>query len=396
MTSEKVISWYGWPAIQSSFVDVTEKRQVEEALRSSRGTLRAIIDAVPAMINAKDSDGRFIFMNEYEAEVLGVSVREVVGKTVEEITSPSHAAYTDALVQQVVRSGRALPFFEEAITGHDGVTRTCLTTLLPLPESGKGRRVATVSLDITSRQAGEREREELIQELEVRNAELERFSYTVSHDLKSPLITIRGFMGLLEQDIMAGDQERISKDIEQIQEAAQTMQGLLRDLLRLSRIGWVTGVLEDVSLSQIAAEAMQRVSGLLSAFRFDVNVSEPLPSVRGDRARLIEVLQNLLENAVKFRGSQTHPRVDIGCRMDAQEMVCFVRDNGAGIDPRYHEKVFGLFERLDQKVEGTGIGLALVRRIIEVHGGRIWVESEGEETGSTFCFVLPLVEQGTD
>ena len=346
-------------------------------------------DASP-MINAKDAHGRFTFMNEYQANVLGVSVREVVGKTTAQVTTATHGAYVDGLEQQVLRSGRALPFFEEALSGHDGVRRTCLTTLVPLPESGSGRRVATISLDITSRKEGEREREELIQELETRNAELERFSYTVSHDLKSPLITIRGFMGLLEQDIVAGDRERVSKDIEKIQEAAQTMQRLLRDLLNLSRIGRVVGAMEDVSLKEIVGEAMDRVSGLLSAFRLDVNVSDSLPIVRGDRTRLVEVIQNLLENVIKFRGQQTHPRVDINCRIDGDEVVCYVRDNGVGIDPRYHEKVFGLFERLDQEVEGTGIGLALVRRIIEVHGGKIWVESEGEGKGSTFCFMLPL------
>ena len=316
ITSEKVINWYGASAIQSSFVDITEKKQVEAALRRSRATLRAIIDAVPAMINAKDEDGRFIFMNEYQANILGVKVREVVGKTVAEVTSSSHGAYTDALDQQVLRSGRALPFFEESLTGHDGVQRTCLSTLVPIPEAGDGRRVATISLDITSRKEGEREREELIQELEARNAELERFSYTVSHDLKSPLITIRGFIGLLEQDILAGDQERISEDIEKIQEAAETMQKLLRDLLNLSRVGRIAGAMEDVPLNEIAAEATQRISGLLSAFRLDVNVADNMPTIRGDRARLIEVVQNLLENAVKFRGRQTHPRVDVDCHTE--------------------------------------------------------------------------------
>ena len=392
ITSDKVINWYGASAIQSSFVDISEKKAVEEALRRSRETLRAIIDAVPAMINAKDEDGRFIFMNEYQASVLGVNVREVVGKTMADVTSDSHGAYTDALDQQVLRSGREIPFFEEMLTGHDGIQRTCLSTLVPLPESGGGRRVATISLDITSRKEGEREREELIQELEARNAELERFSYTVSHDLKSPLITIRGFMGLLEQDILAGDRERISKDIEKVQEAAETMQKLLRDLLNLSRIGRIVGAMENVSLSDIAAEAIQRVSGLLSAFRLDVNVADDMPMVHGDRARLIEVLQNLLENAVKFRGDQTHPRVDVECQTESGQVVCYVRDNGVGIDSRYHEKVFGLFERLDQEVEGTGIGLALVRRIIEVHGGKIWVESQGAGSGSTFCFMLPVAE----
>ena len=114
-----------------------------------------------------------------------------------------------------------------------------------------------------------------------------------------------------------------------------------------------------------------------------------LPVVLGDRVRLTEVFQNLIANAVKYMGDQTNPRIEIGSRSDEAEVVCFVRDNGMGIDPRYHEKVFGLFERLDASNEGTGIGLALVKRIIEVHGGRVWVESEGRGQGSTFLFTLP-------
>jgi signal transduction histidine kinase len=110
--------------------------------------------------------------------------------------------------------------------------------------------------------------------------------------------------------------------------------------------------------------------------------------VTGDRPRLLEVFQNLLDNAVKFMGSQPQPYINIGMRQDGEEPVYYVQDNGIGIAPRYHEKVFGLFERLDIANDGTGIGLTLVKRIIEVHGGRVWVESAGEGQGSTFCFTL--------
>jgi len=112
----------------------------------------------------------------------------------------------------------------------------------------------------------------------------------------------------------------------------------------------------------------------------------------GDRPRLLEVLQNLLDNAVKFMGAQPQPCVHIGMRREGAETVCYVRDNGIGIAPRYHAQIFGLFERLDVASDGTGIGLTLVKRIIEVHGGRLWVESAGEGHGSTFCFTLPWQE----
>ena len=243
--------------------------------------------------------------------------------------------------------------------------------------------------EITERQRMEEERERLITELEDRSAEMERFTYTVSHDLKSPLITIQGFLGLLEKDAMAGDIAQMQTDITYIRAAATTMQHLLNELLELSRIGRVVNPLTEVCLSELAQEAVTLVSGQITARGVQVHVAPDLPVVVGDRPRLLEVLQNLLDNAVKFMGAQPQPCINFGVRRDAEETVCYVRDNGIGIAPRYHEKVFGLFERLDGASDGTGIGLTLVKRIIEVHAGRIWVESAGEGYGSTFCFTVP-------
>jgi len=121
----------------------------------------------------------------------------------------------------------------------------------------------------------------------------------------------------------------------------------------------------------------------------EVRIAPDLPVLYVDRPRLLEVFQNLIENSVKFMGDQSHPRIEIGARTDSEETVLFVRDNGIGINPLYHEKVFGLFNKLDQKTEGTGIGLALAKRIVEVHGGRLWVESTGVGQGTTFCLTLP-------
>jgi signal transduction histidine kinase len=159
--------------------------------------------------------------------------------------------------------------------------------------------------------------------------------------------------------------------------------------LELSRIGRVVNPLTEVSLSELAQEAVTLVSGQITARGVQVHIASDLPVVVGDRPRLLEVLPNLLDNAVKFVGPQPQPCIHFGVRRDAEETVCYVRDNGIGIEPRYHEKVFGLFERLDSTSDGTGIGLTLVKRIIEVHGGRMWVESAGEGHGSNFCFTLP-------
>ena len=233
------------------------------------------------------------------------------------------------------------------------------------------------------------EREKLLAHLEDKNAELERFAYTVSHDLKSPLITIKGYAGLLQKDLAANDAQQVNDDLARISGAADNMYESLEDVLELSRIGRRVNPPEDVALRDLAAEALTLVGGRISEKGVTVKIAPDLPVVYGDRCRLREVLQNLIDNAVKYLGNQLQPCIEIGSRKDGDEVVFYVRDNGMGIDPTYHEKVFGLFEQLDPQFEGTGIGLALVKRIVEIHGGRIWVESEGEGHGSTFCFTLP-------
>ena len=123
-----------------------------------------------------------------------------------------------------------------------------------------------------------------------------------------------------------------------------------------------------------------------------VEIEKDLPVVSGDRQRLVEVMQNLIDNAAKFMGDQPTPRIEIGVRKEGNQQVLFVKDNGIGIDASYHERIFGLFDKLDPRSDGTGVGLALAKRIVEVHGGRIWVESEGKGTGSMFCFILAVKE----
>jgi len=222
-----------------------------------------------------------------------------------------------------------------------------------------------------------------------KNAELERFNYTVSHDLKSPLVTIRGFAGLAGTDLAAGRHDAVRKDLGRIVAAADKMHRLLDDLLELSRIGRVVHPPEDVSLADLVKDAIELLKGSFEPKGVAVHVAADLPMVHADRRRLLEVLQNLLENAAKFMGAQAQPKVEVGWRQDGTERVFYVRDNGRGIEPRFLERVFGLFEKLDPACDGTGVGLALVRRIIEAHGGRAWAESEGPGRGATFCFTLP-------
>jgi signal transduction histidine kinase len=227
--------------------------------------------------------------------------------------------------------------------------------------------------------------------LEARSTELERFTYVVSHDLKSPLVTIRGFLAYVERDARAGELNRLESDLGRIRGATDRMAQLLEDLLELSRTGRIDRPHEDVPFGEVVSEARTLTEGRLHARGVRVEVEGPLPVVRGDRRRLVELVQNLLENAAKFAGDRADPEVRIGVREEgagAGQVVICVRDNGAGIDPAHQARIFELFHRLDPRIEGTGLGLALARRIVETHGGRLWVESAGAGCGSTFCFTL--------
>ncbi len=186
-----------------------------------------------------------------------------------------------------------------------------------------------------------------------------------------------------------GTADSLESDMSRIDKAADKMGELLDEILELSRIGRLSNPPSSVPAEELVKEALELLGGAIAQSGAEVQMASDLPFLYGDRTRLVEMFQNLIHNAVKFRGDQPHPKVEIGCRKQDDELVFYVRDNGIGIDARYHEKIFGLFDQLNPTEEGTGIGLALVKRIIEVHGGRIWVESEGAGHGSTFCFALP-------
>ena len=210
----------------------------------------------------------------------------------------------------------------------------------------------------------------------------------MSHDLRTPLVTIKGFVGLLAKDIEENDVNRIAGDIDKINRATDTMGALLNDLLELSRIGRVIGDRVICNLTDIARQAIELQTSIIDKAGVEITVEE-MPTVKGDKLRLIEVYLNLVENAIKFMGDQKLPRIDIGSLVKDGETHFYVKDNGVGIAPEFHNLVFGLFERLNASLEGTGVGLTLVKRIIEVHGGIIWVESDGAGCGSTILFTLP-------
>jgi signal transduction histidine kinase len=241
--------------------------------------------------------------------------------------------------------------------------------------------------EIRMREEVEQEREEVIRQLQRKNQELDRFAIRVSHDLKTPLITLAGFLGYLGKDINDGNFEKARKDFSQINEAAKTMGKFVDELLDLSRVGRITNPPTDVPFHEIVQDALRAADGLLRARQVQVEVDAIFPFVHVDRARIVQVMQNLITNAVKFMGDRSNPRIRIGFEEIEGEHIFFVNDNGIGIPLEHHERIFELFNKLDPETDGTGIGLGIVRKIIEVHNGRIWVESEPGK-GSTFKFTL--------
>jgi len=227
------------------------------------------------------------------------------------------------------------------------------------------------------------------QELKRKNVEMEQFTYTVSHDLNSSLVTINTFLEYLKTDLASPDPVRLEQDLFYISSAADKMKQMLGELLEFSRIGKVEIKPVSVTLHELVAEAQIMLAGVIDKQKIVVRVGELNPMLYGVHLRLKDIWENLLENAVKYMGDQNAPQVEIGCQERAEGLFFFVRDNGIGIMPEYFEEIFGIFRKLDQNTPGTGLGLAIVKRIVELYDGKIWVESKGRGLGSCFWFTLP-------
>ena len=363
-------------------LDITAVKKAEEALRRSEARMRALLDAIPDMIFELKRDGMILqFIPSAINEPL-LPPEQFLGKTIGDVL-PALKDRTQFAIERALESGHVHAFEYDLEQG--GRNRTFEARITPLGSET----VLAMVRDISLQKWIEGEREKLIAELEAKNAELERFTYTVSHDLKSPLITIRGFLGFLREDSRSGNLVRLDSDIQRISDATEKMQRLLNDLLELSRVGRLVNKPAEIRFNELIADTLELLHGRISQGGIAVSVADGLPTVYGDRQRLLEVVQNLVDNAAKFMGNQSSPRIEIGQRGFLNDMpVFYVRDNGIGIAPEFHENIFGLFNKLDARSDGTGIGLALVRRIIEFHRGSIWVESEPGQ-GTTFFFTLP-------
>ena len=329
-------------------------------------------------------NGTILMTNAAMCDILGYSEEDILEKLAPSLIDPSILEHISSVVSMESDDTDILNQ-EHTLKRKDGTEIHVQVSLSKMPKGN----VQIIYTDITERKIAEHEREKLIGELETKNTELTQFTYTVSHDLKSPLVTINGYLGYIEQDAASGNIERLKKDTQRIQEATNKMHALLTELLELSRIGRMMNEPIEVSFDDLVKEALDIVHGQIEKYKVTVQVQPNLPIVHGDRQRLTEVLQNLIDNAAKYGGTHPDAFIKIGQQgYENGEPIFFVKDNGIGIAPEYHERVFGLFNKLDPTSEGTGVGLALVKRIIEFHGGRVWVESELGK-GTTFYFTLP-------
>ena len=363
--------------------DITGRKQAEEALLASEAELLSILESTGDGILAVDHDGkRVIKTNRRYAEMWRIpqSIINAGDNNALRNFVLNQLSDPDAFLKRVQKLYGTDTVAVDMLFFKDGRVFERHGFPMMMDKAVLGR--VWSFRDITEHKRQERE-------LSEKSAELERFTYTVSHDLKSPLVTVKTFLGYLEQDLLSSNKERVKQDVTYMRMAADKMGHLLDELLKLARVGRKTNPPVRVTFQELAREVVGLVAGRISISHAEVKVAEAAVVLEGDRPRLVEIWQNLVENACKFMGDQSKPRVEIGVEQRGAETVFFVRDNGVGIEPRFHQKVFSLFEKLNPRIEGTGMGLALVKRVVELYKGRIWVESGGLGKGSNFLFTLP-------
>ena len=378
LLSYLLIQW----ALISVNRSLDQQQLSERELLHSQQQLNNLLKALPDSVLRLNANGK-ILESRGRQTILASADDNIVGKTLAEMPIPVEVQQGLMHGIQAELSNSRVYIYEYDLPDDD---QTYEARIIKFRDD----EVICIVRDVTAQEVIRREQEKLTVELESKNAELERFVYTVSHDLKTPLVTINGYIGLLQQAIDANDVDRIKSDLMQITRASHSMAELLDGLLELSRIGHIINPPEVGSLGYLVRNAVDIVREKMVARGIELEIDDDMPQYWGDSLRLLEVFQNLLENAIKFIGDQPAPRIRISAVQNDNELICKVEDNGIGIDPRYHDRIFNLFERLNPEIEGTGIGMSLVHRIIKAHGGTISVESDGEQQGCTIIFSLPV------
>jgi PAS domain S-box-containing protein len=383
--------------IQCNIRDITARKKAE--LVSSR--LAAIVESSDDAIIGKDMNSNITSWNRGAEELFGYAAGEMVGTSIMRLI-PADRQDEERRILEKIKQGERVEHFDTLRQTKDGRLINVSVTVSPIKDAaGKIIGLAKVARDISEHKAAEKRIRQLNVELEQRvaertaqllasNQELEAFSYSVSHDLRAPLRHVMGFMELLQQEAVPPLSQNSLGHLTTISQATKQMADLIEDLLTFSRIAQAAMQKKQVTLAPL----MREVLGDFQSETKGRNIAwevQPLPAVRADRALLRMVLVNLISNAIKFTSTRAEAKIEIGCAPgNNNETVIFIRDNGAGFDPRYASKLFGVFQRLHNRdeFEGTGIGLANVQRIIHRHGGRAWAEGV-VDGGATFYFSLP-------
>lgn len=357
-------------------------RTTNEALSESESRYRELVELAADGIFISDADGRFIEVNAAGCELSGYAREEVLSRGFNDLIPGTDREHDPPRLEEL-HAGRTI-VRERRVLHKDGTIVPVEISVKQLPSG----RLQGIVRDITARKKVEAERERLLAELAARNVEMESFIYTISHDLKTPLITINGFASVLAQMLPRGDTPEARDSLAEIAKAAEVMKKHIEDLLTLSRIGRVVAEMNALSMDVFLTEVLSNFAQRLRSANGRVELAPDLPTLLVARDGFIRVFSNLLDNAIKYRRPEAPLVIEIGWRHDAGEIRLFVRDNGQGIKPQFQHRIFGLFQRADSRTEGTGVGLAISKRVVETHGGTMWVESQPGQ-GSTFWIGLP-------
>jgi PAS domain S-box-containing protein len=376
--------------------DVTEQKEAE----TTRTQLAAIVESSSDAIIGKTTQGIITHWNRGAERIYGYTAEDVIGQSVTLLAPPwLHAEIYDLLLK-VGKGGYVVNHETERIR-KDGVLINVALTLSPIVDStGKVTGISTIARDITERKRAEEEIYQLNHELEQRvsertaqleaaNKELEAFSYSVSHDLRTPLRAIDGFSKILLDGYADKMDEEGRRLLRVVRDNTGRMGQLIDDMLKFSRTGRVELSFAAVDMDRLVHGVVDELCANDACAPLQLEIA-PLPPAHGDSAMLRQVFMNLLANAIKFSRGRESPRIDVGAEKNGDGTVYHVKDNGVGFDMRFADKLFGVFQRLHSvsEFEGTGIGLAIVKRIVTRHGGRVWAEGKPGE-GATFYFSVP-------
>ena len=379
--------WYG---VVSTIGDITKQRHAELALSASEALYRQTFELATAGIAHVDLSGRFMKVNRRLCEILGYGEQELIGRPVKEISHPEDRNLTDSQRMRV-RSGEkpSVRFEKRYLRKSGAIVWVDLSVALACDASGVPQYEIALFDDITERKKAEAALREAHEELKRSNAELEQFAYVASHDLQEPLRMVSSYTQLLMRrygDKLDGDAREFTAFIV---DGATRMKQLIEDLLAYSRVGTRDKNFKPVDAGSSLGRALTNLRAAIQDSGATVT-HDPLPTIPCDEVQVAQLFQNLIGNALKFRKPDAAPAVHVGAADQGAEWEFMVRDNGIGIEPQYFERIFMVFQRLHDKGEypGTGIGLAIVKKVVERHGGRIWVQSQ-PGAGTTFHFTMP-------